>query len=144
MSRRRYPRRGHSYSRSRKRPYQSRGGRYYNRSRGSRDYSRSHHRTKSRSKRSTGAWPTDAADFVTSLLDTPKEVLAALAAGVVAALGSIALALLKVALWVVIVVGVLLFAVGLVVLSAVGGAMTARWALRRAAATTETPGDTDE
>ena len=136
MSRRRYPRQSHSYSRSRKRPYQSRGGRYYNRRRGRRNYSRPHHRTKSRSA--------DAADLVTSLLDMPKEVLAALAAGFVAALGSIALALLKVALWVVIVVGVVLFAVGLVVLLAVGGAMTARWALRRAAATAETPADTDE
>ena len=135
MSRRRYPSRSRSYSRTRRRPYRSRGRRNYNRPRG---------RTKTRSKRSTGAWPADAADWVASLLDTPKEVLAALAAGFVAALGSIALALLKVALWVVIVVGVVLFAVGLVVLLAVGGAMTARWALRRAAATTETPADTDE
>ena len=135
MSRRRYPRRSRSYSRSRRRPYKSRSRRNYNRSRG---------RTKTRSKRSTGARPADAADLVTSLLDTPKEVLAALAAGFVAALGSIALALLKVTLWVVIVVGVVLFAVGLVVLLAVGGAMTARWALRRAAATAEHPADTDE
>ena len=144
MSRRRYPRRSRSYSRSRRRPYKSRRRRNYTRPHGKRNYNRSRGRTKTRSKRSTRGSPADAADFVTNLLDTPKEVLAALAAGFVAALGSIALSLLKVTLWVVIVVGVVLFAVGLVVLLAVGGAMTARWALRRAAATAENPADTDD
>ena len=144
MSRRRYPRRSRSYSRSRRRPYKSRKRRNYTRPHGKSNYNRSRGRTKTSSKRSTGASPADAADFVTNLLDTPKEVLAALAAGFVAALGSIALALLKVTLWVVIVMGVVLFAVGLVVLLAVGGAMTARWALRRAAATAENPADTDD
>ena len=67
----------------------------------------------------------------------PKEVLAALGAGLLAALGSAALALMKVALWAVIGVGVALFTVALIVLLAVGGTMTARWAFRRANGTTE-------
>ena len=121
MSRRRY--RSRSYNR---RPYRnrSRGRRYYSRSRQrhrqnhrrrpyrNRNFSRSRpprRRTKSRSKRSNDVSPADAAEVVTTLMDTPKEVLAGLAAGILAALGSVALALLKVALWVVIVAGVALF-----------------------------------
>ena len=77
-----------------------------------------------------------------SLLDMPKEVVAVLAAGVLAAFGSVALALLKAALWVVVVVGVVLFAAGLVALATVGGVMTARWAFRRVTAT-DSPAEVD-
>ena len=69
----------------------------------------------------------------------PKEVLAGLAAGVLATVGSVALALLKVALWVVIVVGVVLFAAGFVALAVTTGIVTARWAYRRATGGAETP-----
>ena len=139
MSRRRY--RSRSYSR---RPYRnrSRGRRYYSRSRQrhrrnhrrrpyrNRNFSRSRpprRRTKSRSERSNEVRPADAAEFVTTLMDMPREVLAGLAAGVLATLGSIALALLKVALWVVIVVGVALFGA----LFLVGGFVVGRWTLQR-------------
>lgn len=146
MSRRSY--RSRSYNR--RRPYRSRSrGRRYNK-RSRRSYSRSHRRrpyrnrsynrshpsrrrTKRRSKRSNDVSPADAAEFVTTLLGMPKEVLAGLAAGVLAALGSIALSLLKVALWVVIVAGVALFGV----LFLVGGFMVGRWTLQRMTGTTD-------
>lgn len=144
MSRRHYRGRGRSYGRSRKRPYRSRGRGYnsryrkrtYNRSRPSRKriYRRYRKRNYNRyrpsrrhSKRSSGTSPADAAEVVTTLLDMPKEVLAALAAGVLATVGSVALALLKVALWVVIVVGVVLF----IVLSVVGSFQIGQWAAHR-------------
>ena len=109
MSRRRY--RSRSYSR---RPYRNRN---YGRSRPSRR----------RTKRSNDVSPADATEVVTTLLDMPREVLAGLAAGVLAALGSVALALLKVALWVVIAAGVALFGA----LFLVGGFVAGRWTLQR-------------
>ena len=84
-------------------------------------------RSKSRSKRSNEVRPADAAEFVTTLMDMRREVLAGLAAGVLATLGSVALALLKVALWVVIVAGVALFGV----LFIVGVFVVGRWTLLR-------------
>ena len=76
-----------------------------------------------------------------SRLGLPKEVLAAFGAGLLAALGSTALALLKVALWAVIGVGVALFTVALIMLLAVGGTMTARWTFRRAGRSAEIEGE---
>lgn len=123
---RRRPRRRRYYKSSRRRHSQSRRRRPYRK----RNYSYSRpprRRTKSRSRRSNDISPADAAEFVTTLLGMPKEVLAGLAAGVLAALGSVALALLKVALWVVIVAGIALFGV----LFIVGGFLVGRWTLQR-------------
>ncbi len=66
-------------------------------------------------------------------MDMPREVLAGLAAGVLAALSSVALALLKVALWLVIVAGVALFGALFLVGVFVGG----RWTLQRITSTTD-------
>ena len=66
-------------------------------------------------------------------MDMPREVLAGLAAGVLAALGSVALALLKVALWAVIVAGVALFGA----LFLVGGFVVGQWTLQRMTGTAD-------
>ena len=91
-----------------------------------RNYGRSRP-SRRRTKRSNDVSPADATEVVTTLLDMPREVLAGLAARVLAALGSVALGLLKVALWVVIAAGVALFGA----LFLVGGFVAGRWTLQR-------------
>ena len=96
MSRRRYPRRSRRpYRRSR-----SRGRRYDGRPRSrNRECNRySSGRAKRRSRSASGPSLTDVADVVTSLLGMPKELVAALAVGVLAVLGSVVLVLLEAAL----------------------------------------------
>ena len=125
MSRHRYRKRS-SYSRGRYRARRSYGRprrrRRRSRSR-NRYYSRGwpRRRSKSRSMRSTGRGSTKTADLLVDILSMPNEVIAALAAGVLSAFGAVALVVLKVALWIVCVTAIAMFAglmiVGTVVLA---------------------------
>lgn len=116
MSRRRYG--GYRRYRGGRSSY---GGRRYRR----RHYGRSRARRASRSRLSSGS--DDFAGIVGGLIGMPPEVLSALGAGCLVVLGSLVAVLLEVTLWIVLLLGILMFAV----LTAVGMAAVVRLATRR-------------
>ena len=121
MSRRRYG--GYRRYRGGRSSY---GGRRYRR-RSRRRYGRSRARrapSGGRSRRGSGS--DDFAGIVGGLIGMPPEVLSALGAGCLVVLGSLVAVLLEVTLWIVLVLGILMFAV----LTAVGMAAVVRLATR--------------
>lgn len=78
------------------------------------------------------------------LLDMPKEVVVTFLAAFFAVVGTVVLVFLKIALWLVVIVGLILFMGLLAVFSVVAGVMAARRVFRRPTTTTELSSEAHE